>query len=72
MRPLTVSLVAAPLLSLAGVNRARLRRIRQVAVSSELEPLDAVIEQDWTRPSGPTVSEKDAVPSSLARCAADG
>ena len=72
MRFLTVSEVGCPVLSRAGVNRARLRRIRQVAASSDDEPLEFVIEQAWTRPSGPTVSEKEAVPSSLARCAADG
>ena len=34
MRPLTESLVFAPVLSVAGVNRARLRIRRQVALSS--------------------------------------
>ncbi len=42
-----------PLLPLAGVNRARLRRILQVALSNEREPLDDVTLQPLTRPSVP-------------------
>ena len=58
MRAVTLSVVAAPLLSRAGVNRARLRMIRQVAVSSAVDPLDDVTVQLVTLPSGPTVRRK--------------
>ena len=64
MRALTLSVVGWPLLSRAGVKRARLRMIRQVAVSSAVEPLDDVTVQLVTRPSGPTVSRKPVVPCS--------
>jgi hypothetical protein len=72
MRALTLSVVAWPLLSRDGVNRARLRMIRQVAVSSAFDPLDDVTVQLVTLPSGPTVSRKPVVPSSSARRAEAG
>jgi hypothetical protein len=54
MRLLTESAVLAPLLSVAGVNRARLLMMRHVALSSAVEPLDDVTVQAATLPSGPT------------------
>jgi hypothetical protein len=58
-----VSDVALPLLSRAGVNLARRRRMLQVAESSELLPEERVMLQPVTRPSGPIVSEAWVVPS---------
>ena len=72
MRADWVSVVGWPLLSRAGVNRARLRMIRQVAVSSALDPLDDVTTQLVTLPSGPIVSRKPVVPSSSLRRADAG
>jgi hypothetical protein len=59
-----VELVAAPLLSCAGVKRARLERIRQVAESSVRDPLDDATEQPVTRPLEPTLSTTLTVPCS--------
>ena len=59
---LTVSLVGLPLLSRAGVNFARRRRILQVAESSAPLPDDWVTLHPVTRPSGPIVSEARTVP----------
>ena len=39
--------------------------IRQVVLSSELDPLDDVTVQLVTRPSGPMVSRNPVVPSSF-------
>ena len=72
IRLLTESPVAAPVLSLAGVKRARLFMIRQVAESSALDPLDEVIVQSVTRPLGPTSSLNPVVPCSSARIAEGG
>jgi len=44
------------------VYRARLRRIRQVALSSERDPLDPVTLHPLTRPSVPMESETETVP----------
>ena len=51
-----VSLVGLPLLSRAGVNFARRRRILHVAWSSAPFPVERIRLHDWTRPSGPIVS----------------
>ena len=72
MRPLTESVVLAPLLSVAGVNRARLRIRRHVVLSNELDPLEEVTEQLVTRPSGPTSSRNPVVPCSSLRMAESG
>ena len=50
------------MLPLAGVNRARLRRILQVALSNEREPLDEVTLQLLTRPSVPIARLTPTVP----------
>ena len=68
----TLSLVALPLLSCAGVNFARARMIRQVALSSAVDPLDPVTVQFETRPSGPTSSRKLVLPSWFAASAEGG
>ena len=49
-----MSLVGCPLLFRAGVNRARLRTILQVALSRDDEPLEEVTVQLVTRPSALT------------------
>jgi hypothetical protein len=67
MRALCVSDVGFPLLSRAGVNLARCRMMRQVALSSADDPLDEVTVQLLTRPLVPTSSRKPVVPSSSAR-----
>ena len=72
MRALTVSVVGCAIAVRAGVNRARLRMIRQVAVSSADDPLDEVTVQLVTPPSGPTVSRNPVVPSSSLRRADAG
>ncbi len=72
MRALWVSFVGLPLLSRAGVNRARLRMIRHVALSSAVEPLVEVTVQFVTRPFGPTSRRNPVVPSSSARMAEGG
>ena len=72
MRALWVSVVGFPLLSRAGVNRARLRMIRQVVLSSAEFPLEPVTEQPVARPSAPTVTVIRVVPSASARCADAG
>jgi hypothetical protein len=69
---LTESLVALPVLSCAGVNRALLLMIRHVALSSDEEPLELVTEQFVTRPSGPTSRRKPVTPCSPARMAESG
>jgi hypothetical protein len=69
---LTESEVGLPLLSIAGVNRARLRMILQVAASSADEPLELVTVQLVTRPLEPTSSRKPVVPSSSERSAEAG
>ena len=66
MRLATVSVVGLPLLSRAGVKRARLRMMRQVALSRAVEPLDPVTLQAETRPSGPTVSGSGWCPARRA------
>jgi hypothetical protein len=68
----TGSEVLPPLLSVAGVNRARLRSSRHVVLSSELEPDELVTEQLVTRPSGPTSSRKPVVPCCSFRIASCG
>ena len=72
MRAATVSVVALPLLSRAGVKRALAVSNLQVALSSAPEPLDEVTEQAVTRPFGPTVRRKPVTPSSSARSAEAG
>ena len=72
MRLLTESAVDLPVLSRAGVKRARLFMIRQVAESSALDPLDEVIVQLVTRPLAPTSSRNPVVPCSSARIAEGG
>src|SRR3954470_21092054 len=72
MRLETVSLVGWPLLSWAGVKRAREGSNRQVAESSPDEPLDEVTWQPVTRPFGPTSRRKPVVPDSLLRSAEAG
>ncbi len=64
MRWVSVSVVELPRLSRAGVNLARLCRIRQVALSSVREPLDELTLQPVTRPLGPTVSRTVTDPCS--------
>src|SRR5262247_96513 len=61
-----VSATGLPLLSCAGVNLALLRMMLHVAASSALLPVDWVMLQLWTRPSGPTVIEARAVPCAPA------
>ena len=58
-----VSDVALPLLSRAGVNLARRRRMLQVAESSAPLPDERVMLHPVTRPSGPIVSDAWEVPS---------
>ncbi len=72
MRLETLSLVGWPLLSRAGVNRARDRIILQVAESSAEEPLDEVTVQAVTRPFGPTSSLNPVAPCSPPRSAEAG
>ena len=72
MRPLTASPVAAPVLSVAGVKRARDLSSRQVVESRADEPLDDVTVQLVTRPFGPTSSRKPVAPDSPARTAEAG
>ena len=72
MRLLTESVVLAPVLSVAGVNRARLRISRQVALSRDEDPLDEVMVQLVTRPSVPTSRRKPVVPDSSLRSAESG
>jgi hypothetical protein len=72
MRPECVSAVLLPLLSLAGVNRARALSRRQVVVSSADDPLDEVTVQLVTRPLAPTSSLNPVVPASPARWAEAG
>ena len=72
MRPLTESFVFAPLLSVAGVKRARDFSSRQVVESSEDEPLDDVTVQLETRPLAPTSSRKLVAPCSPERTAEAG
>jgi hypothetical protein len=69
---LTVSDVALPVLSVAGLNRARLFIRRQVVLSRADEPLEPVIWQSVTRPFGPTVSLNRVVPCSSFRIADAG
>ena len=52
----TLSDVGLPLLSRAGVNLARRRRMLHVAESSDPLPDERVMLQPVTRPSGPIVS----------------
>ncbi len=72
MRVVVLSPVLLPLLSVAGVKRARLRRRRQVVLSSELEPDELVTEQLVTRPSGPTSRRTPVVPCCSLRIASCG
>ena len=58
-----VSVVALPLLSRAGTNFARRRMILQVAASKALLPLERMMLQPATRPSGPMVIVACDVPS---------
>src|SRR5690349_5364711 len=67
-----VSEVGLPLLSLAGTNFARRRRMLHVAESSAPLPVERIRLQDDTRPSGPIVSCAWAVPSAPADCADAG
>jgi hypothetical protein len=67
-----VSATGLPLLSRAGVYRARALMIRQVAESSADEPLDEVTEHSVTLPLGPTVSFTRTVPDSFLLKADDG
>ena len=64
--------VGLPELSRAGVNLARLVRIRQVVESSVLDPLDEVTLHPDTRPFGPMVKETETVPCSSRSNALDG
>ncbi len=64
MRALLVSLIACPFWSFAGVKRARLVRIEQVVLSSELDPEDDVTLQPDTRPLAPIVRLTAVVPCS--------
>jgi hypothetical protein len=68
----TLSVVGLPLLSCAGVNFARALMIRHVALSSAEDPLDPVIVQFDTRPSGLTSSRKLVRPSWFAARAEGG
>jgi len=68
----TSSAMGLPLLSRAGVNRARLLKIEQVARSKADEPLDELTEHAVTLPSAPTVSRTLTVPCSSRSAAADG
>ena len=61
---LTVSGTGRPQASRAGVNLARERMIRQVALSSVDEPLDPVTRQSVTRPSAPISRANLTVPCS--------
>ena len=72
MRPVTESAVADPVLSVAGVNRARDRNSRQVVESSADDPLDDVTVQLETRPFAPTSSRKPVAPDSPERTAEAG
>ena len=72
MRLLWTPGAGLPLLSLAGVKRARRVSSRQVAESSADDPLDEVTEQFVTRPSGPTSSLNPVVPASPERSAEGG
>ena len=72
MRCEKVSVVGWPLLNLAGVKRARLRRILQVAVSSDRDPLDLVTLQFETRPSVLIERLTPTVPWSSLRIASAG
>jgi hypothetical protein len=72
MRPLTESLVVPPLLSVAGVKRARDLSSRQVVESSADEPLEFVTVQLVTRPLAPTSSRKPVAPDSPERTAEAG
>jgi hypothetical protein len=68
----TVSLVGLPLLSRAGVNRARLVSSLQVALSSEGTPLDETTEQPVTLPPELTSSRTRTVPVCWFLRASDG
>jgi hypothetical protein len=68
----TESLVVPPLLSVAGVNRARDLSSLQVVESSAAEPLDEVTVQLVTLPFAPTSSRKPVAPASPERTAEAG
>ena len=72
MRVLVVSEIGLPAWSLAGVKRARRRKMLQVVESSALEPEDWVTVQSDTRPSVPIVRRTAVVPCSLLRSAEGG
>jgi hypothetical protein len=72
IRLLTESEVGLPVSSRAGVKRALLRMIRHTVWSRAAEPLDEVISQLVTRPSGPMLSRKPVVPCCSARIAEAG
>ena len=61
-----------PVLSVAGVNRARDLSSRYVVESSADEPLDEVTVQLVTRPLAPTSSRKPVAPDSPERTAEAG
>ena len=61
-----------PLLSRAGVKRARERMIRHVVASKAEDPLDLVIVQPVTRPLAPTSNVKRTLPCSRKRSAESG
>ena len=65
-------MVGLPLLSRAGVNRAREVSSLHVAASSADEPLDEVTEQLVTLPFAPTLRRNPVTPSSSARSAEAG
>jgi hypothetical protein len=72
MRCLNVPVVGLPVLSRAGVNRARLWRTRQVAESRLRDPLELATLQLVTRPVGPIDRTTDTVPCSSDSTADDG
>ena len=72
IRAETESEVGWPLLSRAGVKRARLVSSLQVAESRADDPLEEVTVQPVTRPFEPTLRRKPVTPSSSARSAEAG
>jgi hypothetical protein len=64
--------VLAPVVSVAGENRARDLSSLQVVLSSADEPLDEVTVQLVTRPLAPTSSRNPVAPASPARTAEAG
>jgi hypothetical protein len=72
MRWLKLPLVGLPLLSIAGLNLARLWRIRQVVWSSVRDPLEPVTLQPVTRPVDPICNDTVTVPCSSRSIALSG